>query len=500
MAGIQALVNQNAGGPQGNPNPIYYQLAATEYGANGDSSCNSTLGNAVASSCIFYDVTLGDMDINCTGTNDCYLPSGTNGVLSTSDASYLPAYGTQTGWDFATGIGSVNAYNLVNNWPTASATSTSVTCSPSTVNFGVAATCTATVTTTGSNTPTGTVTFYSGTTSLGTGGTLSGSGTQWTTSLTTAAFPVGMDSITANYGGDPYNASSTSPPFTETVNAPAFTAINTGVTSATVSSGVPGTGFAFTVAPVAPATSFGATVTLSCTFSPSDPTLTGPPSACAFSPSTIAATAGSTPVTLQINTAGPNQAQPGIRRRRADNRSPWLPLALPLAGIVMAGFAGRKVWKHSAVASLCVSLVLLGLLVACGGNSNSTPIIVGVSQGTPPSVYPNGPNGAGWPLQTAQFTATVTGTNNQAVAWTVTTANGGTIDSTGLYTAPTIAVGLPTTVTIQATSQADTTKVGSVPEALTPATVPGTYNVTVTVTDPVANPTTQTLPLTLVVQ
>ena len=48
MAGIQALVNQKAGGRQGNPNPTYYQLAATEYGLNGSSSCNSSSGIAVA--------------------------------------------------------------------------------------------------------------------------------------------------------------------------------------------------------------------------------------------------------------------------------------------------------------------------------------------------------------------------------------------------------------------------------------------------------------------
>ena len=29
------------------------------------------------------------------------------------------AYTTNRGWDFATGIGSVNAANLVNAWPTA---------------------------------------------------------------------------------------------------------------------------------------------------------------------------------------------------------------------------------------------------------------------------------------------------------------------------------------------------------------------------------------------
>ena len=48
MAGIQALVNQHAGGkPQGNPNPVYYKIAAGEYGtAAGLASCNSTNGGA----------------------------------------------------------------------------------------------------------------------------------------------------------------------------------------------------------------------------------------------------------------------------------------------------------------------------------------------------------------------------------------------------------------------------------------------------------------------
>jgi hypothetical protein len=56
------------------------------------------------------------MDVNCTGSTNCYLPSGRNGVLSTSSSSYSKAYGTGIGWDFATGIGTVNAANLVNNW------------------------------------------------------------------------------------------------------------------------------------------------------------------------------------------------------------------------------------------------------------------------------------------------------------------------------------------------------------------------------------------------
>ena len=119
LAGIQALVNQRQGARQGNPNPVYYAVAATEYGSAGNPSCNSSSGNAVSSGCTFYDITQGDMDVNCTGTTDCYLPGGRNGVLSTSSASYSRAYGTTTGWDFATGIGSVNAANLVNGWAAA---------------------------------------------------------------------------------------------------------------------------------------------------------------------------------------------------------------------------------------------------------------------------------------------------------------------------------------------------------------------------------------------
>ncbi len=116
MAGVQALINQKAGGPQGNPNPVYYQLAATEFGPSGSTACDSSNGNTVGNSCIFYDVTLGDMDVDCTGPN-CYFADGSVGVLSTSNSTFSPAYGTNIGWDFATGIGTVNAANLVNNWP-----------------------------------------------------------------------------------------------------------------------------------------------------------------------------------------------------------------------------------------------------------------------------------------------------------------------------------------------------------------------------------------------
>jgi Pro-kumamolisin, activation domain/FG-GAP-like repeat len=116
MAGIQALVNQRAGARQGNPNYRLYQLAGKQYGVSGNASCNASNGNTVGSGCVFHDITLGDIDAPCTGSFNCYNPGGTNGVLSTSNSFYLPAYNAQTGWDFATGIGSVNVANLVMNW------------------------------------------------------------------------------------------------------------------------------------------------------------------------------------------------------------------------------------------------------------------------------------------------------------------------------------------------------------------------------------------------
>jgi subtilase family serine protease len=131
MAGIQSMVNQATGERQGNPNFVYYSLAASQYGAHGDASwdasCDATLGNLSDPHCIFHDITLGDMDVNClpltdsTGaiiaTINCYIPSGTNGVLSLSNSRYEPAYPATKGWDFATGIGSANAFNLVRDWP-----------------------------------------------------------------------------------------------------------------------------------------------------------------------------------------------------------------------------------------------------------------------------------------------------------------------------------------------------------------------------------------------
>ncbi len=116
MAGVQALVNQKMRAKQGNPAPVLYKLAAAQFGGSGNASCNASLGASSGSSCVFHDVTSGDTAQPCIGKVDCYLPSGTYGVLSTSDKSFSVAYDAHKGWDFATGLGSVNVGNLVANW------------------------------------------------------------------------------------------------------------------------------------------------------------------------------------------------------------------------------------------------------------------------------------------------------------------------------------------------------------------------------------------------
>jgi subtilase family serine protease len=124
FAGIQALIDQRMGGKQGNPNPVLYELAGGEYGTNGApntgnlSVCNASNGNTSGSSCVFHDVTQGDNDIPCqAGTPDCYSGAGdAYGVLSTSTTQESIAYGATPGWDFATGLGSVNVASLVHAW------------------------------------------------------------------------------------------------------------------------------------------------------------------------------------------------------------------------------------------------------------------------------------------------------------------------------------------------------------------------------------------------
>ena len=478
FAGIVTLLNQYLGssGGLGNINPTLYSLAATP------------------SNLAFHPVEVGNIGAFCSPGTPSNQPvalqcpsSGPNAGFLGFDASN---FDPTTGYNLATGLGSVDATNLAIAWAASllSATTTTVTSSQNPANFGAPVTFTATVTTTGSTPPTGTVTFNDGTTALGTG-TLSTS-SPYQATVTTSSLPAGTDSITAVYGGDSSNAGSTSAVLSQVIVAPTFT-ITTPTTPHTLLSGQSTMSSTFTVTPTGTTT---VPISFVCNNLP-DATVT------CSAPAIAAPATGPQTVTLTITTAGPNSGIVKPQQRRADNRSPWLPLTLPLAGIVMVGLAGRKMSKHSAIAGLCVSLALLGLLVACGGSNPPVAISVSPAGAT---VFANDA-ADGWPPQTATFTPTVTHTSNTAVNWSLTSSVSctgtpspcGSISSAGAYTAPTAAVGLPGSVTVTATSQADTTKTATATVTITPTTVPGSYQLTVTATEGPTQNTTSAFTLTV---
>jgi FtsP/CotA-like multicopper oxidase with cupredoxin domain len=111
---------------------------------------------------------------------------------------------------------------------------TALAASPGNASAGASVTFTATVTG-GSVTPTGTVTFSNGSTSLGTAA-LNSSGVA---TLSTSSLPAGANSITAAYAGDTNYAASTSSPASVTVSlVPTTTALTSSAANAGVGSSV----------------------------------------------------------------------------------------------------------------------------------------------------------------------------------------------------------------------------------------------------------------------
>lgn len=100
-------------------------------------------------------------------------------------------------------------------------------------------------------------------------------------------------------------------------------------------------------------------------------------------------------------------------------------------------------------------LLLPCLLSGCGGGTSTQAVSVTISPATATVRL----------LATQQFTATVTGTSNTSVTWSVGGVAGGnatvgTISTSGLYTAPGT-LPSPNSVTVTATSAADTSKSAS---------------------------------------
>ncbi len=196
FAGMVSLLNQSqvsngAKSGLGNINPTLYALA------------QSTPG-------VFHDVTVGSNIVPCTaGSQNCV-----NGSLGFSAGA---------GYDRATGLGSVDAANLIAAWSgrSPSATTTTLTANPISILMNASTVITATVkAATGTTSPTGTVSFTANKTALGSAN-LTGSGGTATASLTVAGtqLALGANGITASYAGSAnFNASSGSA--TVTVSLP----------------------------------------------------------------------------------------------------------------------------------------------------------------------------------------------------------------------------------------------------------------------------------------
>jgi subtilase family serine protease len=201
FAGVIAVLNQFLVENQvqskpgvGNINPKLYSMATGTPG-------------------VFHDITSGDNIIPCqTGSADCV-----NGHFG---------YKAGPGYDLATGLGSVDAYNFVTAWAgiPVSPTTMTLVASPGTITSTGSTVLTASVkAASGTRSPTGSVSFTLNGLLLGSAA-LSGSGTTASASLTIDGnqLPAAANTIEARYSGSIiFNPSSTS------------TAVNIGLPTAT---------------------------------------------------------------------------------------------------------------------------------------------------------------------------------------------------------------------------------------------------------------------------
>ncbi|HEY0264092.1 MAG TPA: Ig-like domain repeat protein [Granulicella sp.] len=193
MAAVAALLDQRLGGPQGNLNPLFYQLAASNPSAFHDATPASS-GNPSGCSTSIVSV--------CNNSTPSATFSQTVGLVG---------YSLATGYDQATGLGSLDIANFITAAagaaPQQTATSIATTVSATSIARGGSVTLTATITSKTAGSPTGTVQFYADNAPVGSPVAVSSA-----TVSTSVAFPnAGSFLITAVYSGDKSFAAASSP-------------------------------------------------------------------------------------------------------------------------------------------------------------------------------------------------------------------------------------------------------------------------------------------------
>ena len=105
FGGVLALLAQQQGSRLGNANPTLYSLASEQAGT----TCNAT--GSPASSCVFLDITSGTIAMPCARSSPDCTATGSGDSIGV-----LTGYDAASGYDLATGLGSVNIANLVKSF------------------------------------------------------------------------------------------------------------------------------------------------------------------------------------------------------------------------------------------------------------------------------------------------------------------------------------------------------------------------------------------------
>ena len=282
----------------------------------------------------------------------------TDGSTPTTGSTHYSAPITVSASQTLQAIAAANGYTLS---PVASATYTitiltpAISLSPSAALVFVSNPVTFTATLSDpSGTPTGTATFFDGTTQLGMG-TLAGGVATYTISSLAA----GTHSITAAYSGDNNFSPTTSTAISETIEDFTIAVPSGSSSSATVSAGGQ-VSYTLAVSPSGGKT-MAADITLAVSGLPAGATSS-------FSPATVTANSAATTVTLAVMAPSASAAVP------ASSAGPRFPIPVFLA--VLLAVAGRRIRKGTRLllnATLALFVLLgLGALSACGGGGHSS--------------------------------------------------------------------------------------------------------------------------------
>jgi hypothetical protein len=364
MAGVMALINQKAGAAQGSPNAQLYTLAAQQT----YSSCK-TESATTSSSCYFNDIDTGTIAVPCmTGSPNCTV------LYSGDQAGLLAGYGASTGYDLATGLGSLNVANVVNAWPVGAPTATFA-LSATNVSLIPGATTgnTTTVGVTPLNGFTGTVSLQCAVTTSPTSATNPVTCNIPSSASLSAATPVSKTltiSSTNTTTGGTYvvTVTGTSGNITETVlvtvtmatpssGIGSFALTNSG--NITVSRGAT-TGNTATIS-VTPSGGFTGTVSLSCAITP---TAASDPMTCSIPTSVAVGSTAAQTATLTVSTTAASTALNQTRKL-------FWPSAggAALALVFLFGIPARRRKWLSMLGLLLLVVSVAG--IGCGGGSSS---------------------------------------------------------------------------------------------------------------------------------